>query len=135
MKSAWFWGTKEWAEYQQAYHHGQVPDHGLFDALVKEGQTIHSRTRKVAQSKVTEMTTTLGMMATKATNQASGSWDKLEQVFEDRVARALNRIGVPTNTDINNLAKRVEELTASVQKLTGTPAKPAKKAARRTAAK
>ena len=26
MRSGWFWGTKEWAEYQQAYHHGQAPD-------------------------------------------------------------------------------------------------------------
>ena len=26
MHSAWFWQSKEWAEYQQAYHHGQVPD-------------------------------------------------------------------------------------------------------------
>jgi poly(hydroxyalkanoate) granule-associated protein len=115
-----------------AFAKAQAEGSKVFDALVKEGQTIHGRTRKVAESKVTEMTTTLGKMATKATNQASGSWDKLEQVFEDRVARALNRIGVPTNKDINNLAKRVEELTVSVQKLTRTPAKPAQKTAKRT---
>jgi poly(hydroxyalkanoate) granule-associated protein len=118
-----------------AFAKAQAEGSKVFDALVKEGQTIHSKTRKVAESKVTEMTSTLGKMATKATNQATGSWDKLEQVFEDRVARALNRIGVPTNKDINNLAKRVEELTASVQKLTRAPAKPARKAAKRRAAK
>ena len=117
-----------------AFAKAQAEGSKVFDALVKEGQTIHSRTRKVAESKVSEMTTTLGKMATKATNQATGSWDKLEQVFEDRVARALNRIGVPTNKDINNLSKRVEELNASVQKLTGKPAKPARKAAKRAAA-
>jgi len=118
-----------------AFAKAQAEGSKVFDALVKEGKSINSRTRKVAESKVTEMTTTLGKMATKATNQATGSWDKLEQVFEDRVARALNRIGVPTNKDINNLAKRVEELTASVQKLSRAPAKPAKKAAKRSAAK
>ena len=118
-----------------AFAKAQAEGSKVFDALVKEGKIINNRTRKVAESKVNEMTNTLGKMATKATNQATGSWDKLEQVFEDRVARALNRIGVPTNNDINNLAKRVEELTASVQKLTRTPAKPAKKAAKRKAAK
>jgi len=51
------------------------------------------------------------------------------------VARALSRIGVPTNKDISNLARRVEELTASVQKLTRAPAKPAKKAVKRAVAK
>ena len=118
-----------------AFAKAQAEGSKVFDALVKEGQTIHTRTRKVAESKVTEMTSTLGKMATKATNQASGSWDKLEQVFEDRVARALNRIGVPTNKDINQLARRVEELTTSVHKLTRTPAKAAKKPAKRAAAK
>jgi poly(hydroxyalkanoate) granule-associated protein len=102
----------------------------VFDALVQEGKSIHSRTRKVAESKVNEMTTTLGKMATKATSEATGGWDKLEQVFESRVVRALNRIGVPTYKDINNLSKRVEELTATVQKLNRMPAK---KAAKRTA--
>lgn len=118
-----------------AFAKAQAEGSKVFDALVKEGQTIHSRTRKVAESKVSEMTSTLGKMATRASNRASGNWDKLEQVFEDRVARALNRIGVPTNTDINNLAKRVEELTASVQKLTRTPTKKAKKATKGTSSK
>ena len=113
-----------------AFAKAQAEGTKVFDALVQEGKSIHSRTRKVAESKVNEMTTTLGKMATKATSDATGGWDKLEQVFESRVARALNRIGVPTYKDINNLSKRVEELTASVQKLTRTPAK---KAAKRTA--
>ena len=98
----------------------------VFDALVKEGQTIEARTRKLAESKVAEMTGTVG----KATKSATATWDKLEQVFENRVARALQRLGVPTNKDIQSLAKRVEELTDSVNKLTGgTSAK--KPAARR----
>lgn len=113
-----------------AFAKAQAEGSKVFDALVKEGKSIHSRTREAAESRVSEMTSTLGKMATKAGNQATGSWDKLEQVFENRVARALNRMGVPTNKDINNLAQRVEELTASVQKLTG---RPAKKAAKRTA--
>jgi poly(hydroxyalkanoate) granule-associated protein len=88
-----------------AFAKAQAEGSKVFDALVKEGQTIHRKTRKVAESKVDEMTSTLGKMATKATNRATGGWDKLESVFENRVARALHRIGVPTDKDINNLAK------------------------------
>ena len=118
-----------------AFAKAQAEGSKVFDALVKEGRTIHSKTRKMAGSKVSEMTNTLGKMATKATGQANDSWDKLEQVFESRVARALHRIGVPTNKDINNLAKHVEELTASVEKSTSgavrkpPPRKPARRAA------
>jgi len=59
-----------------AFSKAQAEGSKVFDALVKEGQLIHSRTRTVAESKVNEMTTTLGKMATKATSQATGSWDR-----------------------------------------------------------
>jgi outer membrane murein-binding lipoprotein Lpp len=55
-------------------------------------------------------------------------------VFEERVARALNRLGVPTNADIQELIAQVEALNASVQALGGKPAAP-RAAARRPAAR
>ena len=36
---------------------------------------------------------------------AGGTWDKLEQVFEDRVARALSKLGVYTQNDVQKLAR------------------------------
>jgi poly(hydroxyalkanoate) granule-associated protein len=98
----------------------------VFDALVKEGRTLETRTRKFARTGMGSVTGPVGKAATRATARATATWDKLEQVFEDRVARALNRLGVPTNRDIQSLSKRVEELTASVRKLDGARAKGAK---------
>jgi poly(hydroxyalkanoate) granule-associated protein len=103
----------------------------VFDALVKEGRNIEGRTRKFAQMGMGSVTGKVEKAATKATARATATWDKLEQVFEDRVARALNKLGVPTNRDIQNLSKRVEELTASVRKLGGARAKGAKRAAKK----
>src|ERR1035438_8937465 len=48
-----------------AFAKAQAEGSKVFDALVKEGQTIRSRTRKVAESKVTEMTTTLDRKSTR----------------------------------------------------------------------
>ena len=100
---------------------GKTQEEGakVFEALVKEGKHLEARTRKLAESKVSEMTSQWSKKTGQATARATATWDKLEQVFEDRVARALSRLGVPTNRDIQALAKRVETLTASVQKLTG----------------
>jgi poly(hydroxyalkanoate) granule-associated protein len=100
---------------------GKTQEEGakVFEALVKEGKHLEARTRKLAESKVSEMTSQWSKKTGQATARATATWDKLEQVFEDRVARALNRLGVPTNRDIQALAKRVETLTASVQKLAG----------------
>lgn len=48
---------------------------------------------------------------------AGGTWDKLEQVFEDRVAKALSKLGVYTQNDVQRLAARVDDLAAAVNKL------------------
>ena len=89
-----------------AYGKAQEEGNKVFDALVREGEAIQAKTRKVAEDKVAEM-------AAKAT----GTWDKLEQVFENRVARSLHSLGVPTRDDVAALSKRVAELQAELEKL------------------
>ena len=98
-----------------AFAKAQQEGNDVFDALVRQDEAIQKTTRKVAEDKVTEM-------AAKAT----GTWDKLEQVFENRVARSLNSLGVPTKHDVAVLTRRVEELKAAVDKLNGVAAKPGK---------
>jgi poly(hydroxyalkanoate) granule-associated protein len=109
-----------------AYARAQEEGNKLFDALVKEGESIRSKTRKVADAKVAAVAAT-----------ASGTWDRLEQMFEDRLTRAIATLGVPTKRDIDNLAKRVAELTAVVHKLSDSQggATSATKAAAKPAAK
>lgn len=102
-----------------AYSKAQEEGNKVFDALVKEGETIQKKTRKAADEK----------MAVVA-GKAAGTWDRLEQVFEDRVARALSSLGVPTKKDIDKLSKRVAELTAVVQQLTEAQEGAAKKVAK-----
>ena len=101
-----------------AFAKAQAEGMKAFSSLVKEGESIQSRTTKVAGEKVAE-----------AAAKASGTWDKLEQVFEDRVARSLSSLGVPTKKDIETLSKRVAELTEVAQNLNGT-AKPTRRAAK-----
>lgn len=78
----------------------------LFDALVKEGEAVQNRASKTAQDALSD-----------AKSKATGTWDKLEQVFVDRVQRALHSLDVPTKHDIDALSKRVHELTKVADKL------------------
>jgi poly(hydroxyalkanoate) granule-associated protein len=48
---------------------------------------------------------------------AESVWEKLEERFEERIANALNRFGVPTGEEISKLSKRVEELANIVENL------------------
>ena len=80
----------------------------LFEGLVKEGEAVQAQAKKTAASTISEVK-----------EKATGSWDKLEQVFEDRVSRALSALSVPTKQDIDELSQRVSTLTHEVKKLTG----------------
>lgn len=104
----------------------------VFDALVKEGLSIQRKTQSVAEEKITEATSKMSTMATDITSKASGQWDKLENIFEDRVAKALNKLGVPSAKDVAALSARVDALTKQVQG--AKPRAAAKPAAKNTAA-
>lgn len=95
-----------------AFAKAQEEGNKVFDALVKEGESIQSRTRKLTDEKFAQVA-----------GKAAGTWGRLEQVLEDRVARSLGSLGVPSKKDIDKLSKRVVELTAVVQSLTEEKAK------------
>lgn len=100
-----------------AFNKAQAEGSKAFEALVKEGVSLQRKTQSVAEEKISEATTKMSTMATDISSKASGQWDKLENIFEDRVAKALNKLGVPSAKDVNALIARIEELNKSVQKL------------------
>jgi poly(hydroxyalkanoate) granule-associated protein len=110
----------------------------VFETLVKEGQSIQRKTQAAAEERISEATSRMASMATDISAKASGQWDKLENIFEERVSRALNKLGVPSAKDIDVLVARIDELNRNVAKLSaksGSAAKPAAKHAAKHAAK
>lgn len=105
----------------------------VFEALVKEGLTIQRKTQAVAEEKISEATNKMANMATDISSKASGQWDKLENIFEDRVSKALNKLGVPSAKDIDALIARIDELNANVARLSGKSAAPARAPAAKAA--
>ncbi|MBT9500239.1 MAG: phasin family protein [Burkholderiaceae bacterium] len=101
----------------------------VFETLVKEGVSLQRKTRGLAEEKISEVTSKMSGMADDVTNKAGQHWDKLETIFEDRVAKSMNRLGVPSAKDVDALIARIDELSAAVSKLTGTPVGKAKAAA------
>lgn len=115
-----------------AFSKAQEEGGKVFNLLVKEGNAIQKRTMRMTEDKVTEVTGKVTEFTDSISKQANGTWDKLETVFEQRVERALTRLGVPTNKEVATLTERVEKLTAAVNKLSGGKAatKTAKRAPR-----
>jgi poly(hydroxyalkanoate) granule-associated protein len=52
-----------------------------------------------------------------ARDQATETWENLEALFQSRVQKALQQIGVPSAEEVRLLTRRVAELNASVKAL------------------
>ena len=123
---------KIWLAGLGAFSRAQREGAKVFEALVKQGEELQSRTKQAATETAAAARGAAAAKAKEMQQMAGGTWDKLEQVFEDRVARALSKLGVYTQNDVQRLAARVDELADAVNKLIkasgGKPAATAKAA-------
>ncbi|MES2943220.1 MAG: phasin family protein [Pseudomonadota bacterium] len=118
-----------------AFSKAQEEGGKVFETLVKEGLSIQRKTQAAAEEKISEATSKMANMATDIQSKAGHQWDKLENIFEDRVAKALNKLGVPSAKDVDALIARIDELNRNVQKLSGkAPVEKAEKPAAKKAA-
>ncbi|HMS26954.1 MAG TPA: phasin family protein [Burkholderiaceae bacterium] len=112
-----------------AFSKAQAEGGKVFEALVKDGLGLQRKTQAAAEDKIAEATSRMTDMAsgitakaagvaTDLTAKATGQWDKLETIFEDRVAKALRKLGVPTAKEVQTLIKRVDELSKQSGKST-----------------
>jgi poly(hydroxyalkanoate) granule-associated protein len=118
-----------------AFAKAQAEGSKAFEALVKEGTTLQRKTQAAAEERISEATSRMSAMAGDISSKAAGRWDKLETIFEDRVAKALNKLGVPSAKDVNALIARIDALNKSVQKLSEKAAGKSGATAGKTAAK
>jgi poly(hydroxyalkanoate) granule-associated protein len=115
-----------------AFARAQKEGGELFDKLVQEGGELQKLTERFAPDKASAAGTAMSRLAENVSRQASGSWDKLEKIFEDRVARALRSLGVPSHGDLEALSHQIADLQ---QKLAAAETRAAKPAPRKPSAK
>jgi poly(hydroxyalkanoate) granule-associated protein len=124
-----------WLAGMGAFAKAQEEGGKVFETLVKEGTSLQKKTQGLAEDKISEVTGKMSAMADTVTSRAGQNWDKLEAIFEQRTAKALGKLGVPTAKEVDALVKRVDALAAAVAKLSKSPAGATKAAARPAAKK
>ncbi len=100
-----------------AFAKAQQGSKQVFEMLVKQGEQLEAKTRTAASHTAEAARDAAKAKAKEMQAKAGGTWDRLEQVFEDRVARALGRLGVYTSADVERLSERVNELSEAVNAL------------------
>jgi poly(hydroxyalkanoate) granule-associated protein len=106
-----------WLAGMGAFSKAQEEGTKVFETLVKEGMSLQKKTQGLAEDKISEVTGKMTAMAGTVSAKAGQNWDKLEAIFEQRTAKAMNKLGVPTAKDVDALVKRVDDLAAAVAKL------------------
>lgn len=117
-----------------AFGRAQAEGTKLFEALVKEGLSLEQTARKFAGGRADVVRDAVESRVGQARERAVDTWDRLEKVFEDRVQRALVKLGVPNREDLTALVDRVDALNAELRRLGDAPARSVRKTPTRKAA-
>jgi poly(hydroxyalkanoate) granule-associated protein len=103
-----------WLAGMGAFSKAQAEGGKAFEQLMKQGLALQKKTQGLAEERINAVTSKMTSVAGGVTDKAGAQWDKLESIFEARVEKALNRMGVPSRRDIDALIKRIDELSAKV---------------------
>ena len=122
-----------WLAGMGAFARAQAEGTKVFETLVKEGTSLQKKTQADVEEKIGAVTGKMTSMAGDVQAKAGQHWDKLECIFEERTAKALKKLGVPTAKDVQSLVARVDALSAQVAGRAKTAAKSAAKTAAKTA--
>ena len=98
-----------------AFGRAQAEGSRFFDNLVKEGETIEARNREQAGDSQS-WRDNVEKNFSEAREKATGTWDKVEKAFEDRVQGVLKRLNIPTAEDVAALNARIDALNARVNR-------------------
>lgn len=98
-----------------AYTKAEEDTGRFFDRLVQEGEQLENKTRGVVEKQIKSVEDRVGDVRERAT----GTWDKLETLFDERVSGALRRLGIHRREEIEALERRIEALESELMRLRG----------------
>ncbi|MDH3611829.1 MAG: phasin family protein [Gammaproteobacteria bacterium] len=111
-----------------------------FDTLVKEGEKFRTKTSKKTESLIDDVQDAIRDMTDDAQSKATGlldqvrdasKLDKLQSVFDTRVAEAMNRLNVPSKKDINAIDKKLNKILKMLEGQGKTASKKPRSTAKR----
>lgn len=79
----------------------------LFDTLVEVGLDLEGKTRDISENRVEEI-------KERVKSRTGETMGKMEKAFDDRLNKALSKLGIPNKREVEALQKRVQELTAAL---------------------
>lgn len=98
-----------------------------FKDLVKAGESVEKQGKKLvteqveaANSQITAQLESVKTSVFGVKEKVEVKLDKVEKAFDNRVASALNRMGIPSKQDVEALSAKLDELNALLERVART---------------
>ena len=92
-----------------------------FAKQVMAGVGVQKKTQQAAEETLAQAQARMAGFASEFGTKAAGGWGKLENIFEDRVARALEKLGMPSAQDARLLPEGLRALTLVIEHRSDPP--------------
>ncbi|WP_213940141.1 phasin family protein [Pseudomonas sp. dw_612] len=114
------YARKIWLAGLGAYTKVGIEGSEYFQELIKAGQTVETKGKKVVAEKLEAANAEIDEAKSEVSTfkgKVEVQLDKVEKAFDSRVASALNRIGIPSKHDVETLSAKLDELTALLERV------------------
>ena len=99
-----------------AYSKAENEGNRLFDNLVKDGKKLEDKAKGPLEKKLPGINTYRDKVE-EVREKATGSWERIEKAFDERVSNALSRLNIPTRRDVEELTAKVDALNEALAKV------------------
>ena len=99
-----------------AFSKAQQEGGKVFNVLVQDGLALQKQVQAVAQEQLQAASARLEDLGHNVGQRAAEPLDKLESLFEQRVARALQRLDIPSAHDLQALQAQIASLSEELER-------------------
>ncbi|HWR79997.1 MAG TPA: phasin family protein [Pseudomonas sp.] len=108
------YARKIWLAGLGAYNKAGQDSAEIFKDLVRAGESIERKGKQLVHQQVDAANSQIDSVKSSVTGvkeKVEVQLDKIEQSFDNRVASALNRLGIPSQQDIAVLSAKLDQLS------------------------
>jgi poly(hydroxyalkanoate) granule-associated protein len=105
---------KIWLAGLGAFSKAQAEGSRLFDELMRDGEALEQQTRKYTKERVGQLRDRMEETADRLRKTGQSSMERIQSMVDERVAKAVERMAMPTREDIEELATQMTQLNRRV---------------------
>ena len=114
------YARKIWLAGLGAYNKAGQDSAEIFKDLVKAGESVEKMGKDLVSQQVDAANSQIDSVKSSVSGvkeKVEVQLDKIEQGFDNRVAHALNRLGIPSHKDIAELSARLDQLSEVLEQV------------------